>query len=406
MSIPLDQAWIANGSGSTSTVVVAGGTLAVTNNILVVGNTNANGTLIVNSGTVIHGGGSANTFGNPNNLVVGAGTGTLIVNGGQVLNSQALWLGQNAGGSGTLYLNGGLVQATVVQPTNTPATSIAYFNGGTLQAVTNSADFLQVSSMVMSNGLVLDDNGYSVTISSQSLQSGDSFNGGLIKKGPGAVYLDSSGYYTGTTLVTNGLLAGSGDLVGPVVVAPGGSLGAGDAGGTGTFTINNNLTLQGNATMRINKTGGSLAQDQVDVTGNINYGGILTVTNITSDTNALTTSDSFQLFSTGSHSNNFAGISGSPGGGLAYSFNPTNGVLSLVVGIPSTPTNITCIVSAGNIILSWPGYLGWILQEQTNSIGVGLTTNWVNVAGSAAYTSVTFPINRADGSMFFRLIHP
>jgi hypothetical protein len=91
---------------------------------------------------------------------------------------------------------------------------------------------------------------------------------------------------------------------------------------------------------------------------------------------------------------------------LAYSFNPTNGVLSLVVGIPSTPTNITCIVSAGNIILSWPGYLGWILQEQTNSIGVGLTTNWVNVAGSAAYTSVTFPINRADGSMFFRLIHP
>ena len=63
--------------------------------------------------------------------------------------------------------------------------------------------------MVMSNGLVLDDNGYSVSISSQALQSGDSFNGGLIKKGSGAVYLDNGNTYTGTTLVTNGLLAGS-----------------------------------------------------------------------------------------------------------------------------------------------------------------------------------------------------
>ena len=77
-----------------------------------------------------------------------------------MLNSQALWLGQNATGSGTLNLNGGLVQATVVANNGTPATSIANFNGGTLQAVTNSADFLQVPSMVMSNGLVLDDNGF------------------------------------------------------------------------------------------------------------------------------------------------------------------------------------------------------------------------------------------------------
>ena len=72
--------------------------------------------------------------------------------------------------------------------------------------------------------------------------------------------------------------------------------------------------MHGNATLRISKTGGSPAQDQVVVSGNISYGGILTVTNITSDANVLTTSDTFPLFSvTGSRSGNFAGIAGSPG---------------------------------------------------------------------------------------------
>src|ERR1035441_5721704 len=92
------------------------------------------------------------------------------------------------------------------------------------------------------------------------------------------------------------MLAGSGSVTGPMVVAPAGNLGAGDAGGIGTFNINNNLTLQGNATMRIDKTGDNPVQDQVVVSGNISYGGILTVTNITSDANVLATTNTFQLF--------------------------------------------------------------------------------------------------------------
>ena len=133
-----------------------------------------------------------------------------------------------------------------------------------------------------------------------------------------------------------------------MVVAPAGNLGAGDAGAIGYFFIYNNLTLQGNATLRIDKTGGSPSQDQVVVSGNISYGGILTVTNITSDANVLTTTNTFQLFSViGSHSGNFAGIAGSPGTGLAYSFNPASGVLSIVTStIANNPTNITFRASA------------------------------------------------------------
>src|SRR5208282_5045990 len=115
-----------------------------------------------------------------------------------------------------------------------------------------------------------------------ALSQGDGRNGGLFKKGSGAVYLDGGNSYTGLTVVTNGTLAGIGSVNGPVLVAPAGSLGAGDAGATvGTFTLNNagNLTLQGNASMRINKTGGTRTQDNVVVGGNVTYGGTLTIHN-------------------------------------------------------------------------------------------------------------------------------
>lgn len=411
MLIPFEQTWIANGAGSTASLIIAGGTLSVTNNILAVGySTNAVGTLVVNSGTVFHSGPAGNAFGQGNNIIVGGlgGTGTLTVNGGQVLNSQALWLGQNSPGSGTLNLNGGLVQATVVQGNNTPATSIANFNGGTLQATTNNADYLQVTSMVMSNGLVLDDNGFTLNISSQALQSGDAFNGGLIKKGAGTVYLDAGNTYTGVTVVTNGTLAGIGSVAGPVVVAPAGTIGAGNASGIGIFTISGNLNVQGKANLRIDKTGGNPTSDLINGVSEATYGGSLVVTNTTSDATPLVAGDTFTLFSTTTHIGTFASIIGSPGAGLAYRFNPTNGVLSVVAfTTASNPTNITFSVSGNTLALSWPlDHLGWFLQSQTNSLATGLKNNWVDVAGSDSVTQTNITINPANPTAFFRLRAP
>jgi fibronectin-binding autotransporter adhesin len=401
--------WVAQGAGSTATVIVDGGTLVTSNNWLVVGRADAtaNGTLIVNHGLVQKAG--------ANNLVVGSlgATGTLIVNGGQVLNNGNLWLGEGPTAVATLYLNGGLLQASLIRENNSgglpTAAGNAYFNGGMLQASASSADFIQqVNCLVMSNGLVLDDGGFVITNNS-SFQAGDGFNGGLVKQGAGTVYLDSANSFGGTTLVTNGTLAGIGSVTGPMIVAPAGNLGAGDAGGTGTFTVNNNLTLHGNATLRVNKTGGTPAQDNVTVGGNISYGGLLTVNNITSDSTPLTTSDTFQLFSvTGSTSGNFSGIAGSPGAGLAYSFSPASGVLSIITQTyASNPTNISFSVSGGTLTLSWPAdHLGWILQSQTNALAVGLTTNWFDVAGSGASTSYSVPMNPAQPTVLYRLRHP
>lgn len=404
VSVGNAEFWIAQGA-NTGTTIVDGGTLNVANNWLVIGRANAagNGTLIVNHGTVQKAG--------ANNIVLGSigATGTLIVNGGQVLNNGMLWLGENSTANGYLYLNGGLVQATQVRFNINnggagPLNSIAYFNGGTLQATASSSNYIQVTSMVMSNGLVLDDNGFTLSIGQAALQDGDGFNGGLVKTGSGAVYLDVGNTYTGTTVVTNGLLAGSGSVAGPVVVGPSGNIGAGDAGPiVGTFSVGGDLTLHGTATMRINKD--TPASDEITSIGTVHYGGTLVINNISSS--PLTTNDTFQLFSANATTGNFASIAGSPGAGLAYSFSSASGVLSIVAsGIAGNPTNITFTVSGNILSLSWPAdHLGWILQSQTNSLTVGLSTNWVDVAGSASLTSTNLTMN-PNGVAFFRLRHP
>jgi hypothetical protein len=75
--------------------------------------------------------------------------------------------------------------------------------------------------------------------------------------------------------------------------------------------------------------------------------------------------------------------------------------------ISTTPVNIVSSVSGNTLTLSWPAdHLGWKLQVQTNSLNVGLGTNWITVPGSDAVTSTNFTINPADGSVFYRLTYP
>ena len=417
LNIAFLQFQIANGAGNTANVVVAGGALVVTNNVLSVGYgaPTAIGTLVVNSGTVNHSGYSAGSFAAvANSIDVGAqgGTGTLIVNGGQVLNDQPLFLGDGAGASGTLQLNGGVVQSSQVTANAAPATSLFDANGGTLLAATNSTDFIDtsVTANIQTGGLVLDDGGYAINLPYPLQSDPTLLGGGLTKQGSGAVYLDAGNSYTGTTTVNNGLLAGTGSVAGNLVVTSGGTLGAGDAGNSiSAFSVGGNATLQGNALLRIDKTSGTPSADVLYISGNVTYGGLLTITNVTTDATALAAGDTFPLFVvSGSHSGNFAGIVGSPGTGLSYSFNPASGVLSVIhFTTASNPTNLTFSVSSGTLNLSWPtDHLGWILQSQTNSLSTGLGSNWVDVPGSASTTSASYPINPANPTVFFRLRHP
>ena len=241
----------------------------------------------------------------------------------------------------------------------------------------------------------------------------------LVVEGPGLVTLPAANNFSGTTVVSNGilslpspgslgtntatvaggLLVGNGTINGPVTVLPGGAIEAGSTNAIGTLNLTSSLALSGNTIVKINKTAGTrdLFSGQTGVT----YGGTLAVTNLSG---TLTTSDTFTLFSPGASASNFAGIIGSPGPGLAYSF--TNGVLSVVTGVANNPTNITVKVSGSTLTLSWPSdHAGWILQAQTNALGKGLSTNWADVAGSGASNTNVSTINPTNPAVFYRLRH-
>jgi fibronectin-binding autotransporter adhesin len=204
----------------------------------------------------------------------------------------------------------------------------------------------------------------------------------------------------GAVTVAGGTLAGTGTINAPVNVLAGGTLAPGAS--IGTLTIRSNLTLAGTTSLEINKSTG--LRDQVIGLPSVTYGGTLVVTNLAGTLNL---GDSFTVFSAGSFTGNFTNVTGSAGPGLAYSFNPTNGTVRLVVGIPSTPTNLLYSATGGNLTLNWPAsYVGWILQAQTNTLNVGISNNWVDVPGSAATNSVTFPIRAVNPTVFFRLRHP
>lgn len=175
--------------------------------------------------------------------------------------------------------------------------------------------------------------------------------------------------------------------------------------GNGTFNVNGNLVNLGTIEMKVNKTGGSLTGDLLNVNGNVTYGGTL---QIVASGGPYALGDSIQLFQvSGTKSGNFTLIGGSPGPGLSWGFNPATGIASVIAGLPTTTTNISYSVTATNITISWPSsHIGWILQVQTNPITKGISTNWVDVPGSAGTNRVVFPIGTTDGTVFFRLRYP
>jgi hypothetical protein len=75
--------------------------------------------------------------------------------------------------------------------------------------------------------------------------------------------------------------------------------------------------------------------------------------------------------------------------------------------IATNPTNVTAVVNGNQYQLNWPAtHTGWRLEAQTNSLSVGLSSNWATVPGSTATNQMFIPINPANGSVFFRLVYP
>jgi hypothetical protein len=73
----------------------------------------------------------------------------------------------------------------------------------------------------------------------------------------------------------------------------------------------------------------------------------------------------------------------------------------------SAPTQLGFAALGNQLQLNWPAdHTGWELQAQTNSLVVGLSTNWVNVTGSVQTNLVAMPLKTTNGAVFFRLARP
>ena len=223
----------------------------------------------------------------------------------------------------------------------------------------------------------------------------------------GSLIVDGINLGTNIVVVSGGTLGGTGAISGPVTISSGGTLSPGDTNvPLSTLSISNKLNLGGTCAADLDKTAGVLTSDLVKNITVLALGGTLQL-NLTGD--PLVSGDSFKLFSFVSASGAFATIVPSePGTGLQWdtSHLTTDGTLR-VSSANSTPTNITAVVSGNQLTLSWPAdHTGWRLQVQTSSLSTGLGSNWIDVTGSTSVNSMSFTINPANGTVFYRMVYP
>jgi hypothetical protein len=200
---------------------------------------------------------------------------------------------------------------------------------------------------------------------------------------------------------TSGLTP-TGTAAAPATLTVLGTLSPGESIGTLSFLQNASLLLDAGSTTSMEINAATLEHDAVVVGGGITYAGTLEVNNLAG---TLAAGQSFPLFSAASSSGNFSSITpATPGEGLEWEFNPTSGTLSVVSTVVTPPTMQFVSTSTNTLVVSWEGS-GFQLQAQTNSVGVGLSTNWGNYPGGTG-SPVIVPIDPANGSVFLRLVSP
>lgn len=401
-----------------------GGTDALQSFDLNVGNT------VITGNVTVNGAGGSRIYVADGDSSAGC-NGTLTIQPGGVLAitgnyGDAMVLGRD-GGSATLVQNGGTF-------TFNPANQNFLFVGASGSTATHSVYDL--------NGGVLDMSGKTlgIALGANAVISCSVNQAGGIITNLGSLFFDP--FFTqgfGTYNLTGGTnYIGSGGIT----VQPGGgyalNLGGGTIGAQATWSSSLAMTLTGiNGPVSFNPGGNTITlSGALSGSGGLTVsgGGVLELAGASSYTgNTQVSAGTLKLDTTNNASGTFT-LSGGATLNLNYSGTLVVGSLftnnvSLAVGtynsgnlpayitgtgsiqvsgsIPTSPTSLSFNVTGTSLTLSWPAnYVGWILQEQTNSLQVGVGTNWFDVPGSAAVTSTNISINKAIPTVFYRLRYP
>jgi len=279
---------------------------------------------------------------------------------------------------GTNVLNAGWVEADILRLTN-EIQGRSEFNGGTLSVK---------SSRVSAGNPIYVGNGTTPATFNLAGNGTHDFSGTL-----------------GLIVSSNSTLSGNGALIVHLQILSGATLSPGDS--FGVISVSTPPFIFGDVLMEIGKNGSVTTNDQFQVAGTLTYGGSLTITNLGPD--ALTAGNSFQLFSASGFGGGFGSIVWPEVGDALYWTNrlAIDGTIAVVSSPNTTPTNIASIVTGDMLQLSWPAeHTGWRLEVQTNSLGLGLGTNWTDVPGSTDTHQMSFPISTAEEGVFYRLAYP
>lgn len=323
-------------------------------------------------------------------------TGNNTFSGGTSMNGGSLFLGSDrALGQGSISL----AFTAQIASDSTAARSLTndlIFSGGSTKNIgdtVNNGVLSFYSSVGFSGGT------RAVSVNSDVVFNGAVSDGAINKSGVGTLTINGTDTCTATT-ISAGTLAGTGSFSGPVAINTA-TLSPGTGIGTVTMTDALSFTVNSTAHMEINAANNT--SDLVQGLASVAYNGTLEVTNLAG---TVVNGQTFQLFSATATTGAFTATNlPALSGGLVWNWNPASGTLSVVQGMATTPTNVTFSVSGGNLNLSWPGsHLGWIAQS--NSVALADTNFWFDIAGSAAVTNLSFPIDPSTPKVFYRIRKP
>jgi fibronectin-binding autotransporter adhesin len=346
------------------------------------------------------------TLANPSSVVISAGATLRFTRG----SDKSFFDIISGAGNVTIANSPNIVVRLVSDNTYTGPTTIS---SGMLMIGQGNAG--QPGSIVSS---VVNNSGTLVFNRVEDLTYGGAINGTgtVTKQAAGRLVLTGTHTYTGNTTVsagtllvngmlgvspvtvTGGTFGGNGRIRGPVTIQSNGRLSPGVS--IGALSISNSLSLSGSTIMELNAAGGT--NDVVRGVTTLTYGGTLILSNLT----GITASSALKLFSANTYRGAFAALNpASPGPGLAWNTNTltTDGTLRVV----STAPVPIAYIAAGNLTLSWPtDHIGWRLQAQTNSISVGISSNWFDVPNSKGTNEMTFALDASVGCFFYRMVYP
>ena len=176
-------------------------------------------------------------------------------------------------------------------------------------------------------------------------------------------------------MVYAGRLGGTGVIAAPITIHSGGTFAPGAS--PGTLTVSNDLTLSAGSVTTVGLNAETGTSDRVIGLSNVLYAGTLSLTNLAG---SLAGGQTFQLFSAAGFSGNFNSIlPATPGPGLAWSFIPTNGTLS-VLSLGPPQIRDFALGAEGSFTLSGTGPSGQAYRVlATTNVTLPLS-NWTTVS--------------------------